>query len=188
VTAKGRGPVDLRYYPKAARYLNAHRDVLEARKYLIDAGRQWYELWVPQDPAAWISPKLVFLDITDKPVFWMDTEGGIVNGECYWLQCENNDKLDLLWLALAVANSTFIETFYDHRFNNKLYAGRRRFITQYVELFPLPNPASKAAQQIISLVKNIHAKLPSIEADSLAAELDAMIWKIFGLKPEEIMG
>ncbi|MDP2793148.1 MAG: N-6 DNA methylase [Sulfurisoma sp.] len=187
-TKDGRAAVDLQLYPKAASYLERHREVLEARSYLIEAGRKWYELWVPQDPAAWASPKLVFPDITDKPIFWIDMEGGIVNGECYWLQCENIDEQDLLWLALAVANSTFIEAFYDHRFNNKLYAGRRRFITQYVELFPLPNPACDEAIAIIALAKEIYAKTPSTEADQLATNLDALIWRAFGLHVEKVSG
>ena len=188
ITANGRAAVDLKLYPKAALYLEEHRDILEARTYLIEAGRNWYELWVPQDPAAWPQPKLVFPDISDKPIFWIDTDGGIVNGECYWLQCENKDEQDLLWLALAVANSTFIEAFYDHRFNNKLYAGRRRFITQYVELFPLPNPASREAMEIIALAKEIHACMPSEKADQLANKLDARIWRAFGLSAEKIPG
>ena len=188
VTENGRAAVDLSFYPKAASYLEEHRDVLEARTYLIEAGRKWYELWVPQDPAAWPSPKLVFPDISDKPIFWIDTDGGIVNGECYWIQCENKDEQDLLWLALAVANSTFIEAFYDHRFNNKLYAGRRRYITQYVELFPLPNPACDEAMTIVALAKEIHAKIPSTEADQLAADLDARIWRVFGLHAEKVSG
>lgn len=188
VTENGRAAVDLNLYPKAARYLEEHRDALEARTYLIEAGRKWYELWVPQDPDAWPSPKIVFPDISDKPIFWIDTDGGIVNGECYWIQCENKDEYDLLWLALAVANSTFIEVFYDHRFNNKLYAGRRRYITQYVELFPLPNPNCDEAMTIIALAKEIHAKTPSVEADQLAVDLEARIWRVFGLHAEKVSG
>lgn len=187
VTENGRVAVDLGSYSKTARYLEKYRDALEARTYLIEAGRKWYELWVPQDPAAWSSPKLVFPDISDKPIFWIDTDGGVVNGECYWLQCENKDEQDLLWLALAVANSSFIEAFYDHRFNNKLYAGRRRYITQYVELFPLPNPKCDEAMAIIDLAKIIHAKTPSAEADQLASDLNARIWRIFGLPAEEVL-
>lgn len=181
-TSAGRKAVDLGLYPKASRYLESHRDVLEARTYLIDAGRAWYELWVPQDPAAWSSPKIVFRDISEKPTFWMDTEGGVVNGECYWMQCEREGENDLLWLALAVANSTFIEAFYDHRFNNKLYAGRRRFITQYVEQFPLPDPARKETQAIIGLAKAIHEELASSAADQKISELNALVWKVFGLE------
>lgn len=173
--------VDLSLYPKARHYLEQHREVLEARTYVIEAGRNWFEIWVPQDPSAWPMPKLVFPDISDRPIFWMDTDGGVVNGECYWLCSEREGGEDLLWLALAVANSTFIETFYDHKFNNKLYAGRRRFITQYVEQFPLPDPAREETQAIISLVKQIHAATPSSMADNLAAKLDQMVWGVFGL-------
>jgi len=160
-----RSTVDLNLYPNAKHYLEQHRKALEARTYVIEAGRQWFELWVPQDPSAWPMPKLVFPDISDKPIFWIDTDGGVVNGECYWVCCENEGEEDLLWLALAVANSSFIEAFYDHKFNNKLYAGRRRFITQYVEQFPLPDPARTEAQNIISLVKKFierrHPKRPT---------------------------
>lgn len=186
VTENRRGPVDLEDYPKARRYLEQNRDALEARRYVIDAGRQWYELWVPQDPSAWPLPKLVFPDISDKPIFWIDTDGGVVNGECYWLRSENREEEDLLWLALAVANSSFIEVFYDHRFNNKLYAGRRRFMTQYVEQFPLPDPNRDDAKTIVAIAKAIHAKLPSDEADCLAADLDERVWRVFGLEPEKI--
>lgn len=185
-TKDRRGPVDLDLYPKARNYLEQHRSILEARTYVIKAGRRWYELWVPQDPAAWHSPKLVFPDISEKPIFWIDMDGGIVSGECYWLRCENDNENDLLWLALAIANSTFIETFYDHRFNNKLYAGRRRFITQYVEQFPLPDPSKDESKSIISLAKEIYNKIPSNEYDFLEKKLDDMVWDVFGVLQEKI--
>ncbi|MBF4989454.1 N-6 DNA methylase [Methylophilus sp. 14] len=185
-TEAGRAAVDLSKFPNSENYLEMHREALESRTYLIEAGRNWYELWVPQDPGAWPEPKLVFPDISTKPIFWIDTDGGVVNGECYWLQCENKDEQDILWLALAVANSTFIEAFYDHRFNNKLYAGRRRYITQYVELFPLPNPECDEAIAIIDLAKKIHASMPSAEADELAQDLDAKVWRVFGLESEKV--
>lgn len=185
-TINGRSAVDLSLYPNSARYLEQYRQKLESRKYLIDAGRNWYELWVPQDPSAWSQPKLVFPDISEKPIFWMDTSGGVVNGECYWLQCKNKDDLNLMWLALAVANSSFIETFYDYRFNNKLYAGKRRFITQYVELFPLPKPDSFESIEIINLAKEIHHKTPSIEAEKLSLEVDRLVWMAFGLNFKEV--
>lgn len=176
-----RSAVDLSLYPNARHYLERHREALEARTYVLAAGRNWYELWVPQDPSAWSAPKLVFPDISEKPVFWIDTDGGVVNGECYWLCSEDKAAPDLLWLALAVANSTFIEAFYDHKFNNKLYAGRRRFITQYVEQFPLPNPALDETRDIVALVKDIHAITPSTQTDAMESRLDDLVWNIFGL-------
>ncbi len=182
-----RHPVDLAKYPKSAAYLEEHRSVLEGRKYVIEAGREWYEIWVPQDPKAWDRTKLVFRDIAEEPTFWIDQEGAIVNGDCYWLTCKDEAQSDLLWLAAAVGNSKFIERFYDYRFHNKLYAGRRRFITQYVEQFPLPDPKSALAKSIIGKAKEIYKCIPSAKADKLQQELDAMIWKAFGLVVEEVV-
>jgi adenine-specific DNA-methyltransferase len=180
-----RSAIDLNLYPIALKYLEGFRHILESRTYLIEAGRNWYEMWVPQDPDAWAAPKLVFPDISEKPIFWLDTDGGVVNGECYWLQAQNNSEQDLLWLALAVANSSFIEVFYDHKFNNKLYAGRRRFITQYVEQFPLPDPALTESAAIVRLVKEIHANTPCDDSDSRCAELNNLVWRVFGVNVEK---
>lgn len=176
-----RRAVDLSIYPRTKDYLERHRDKLESRKYVIDGGREWYEIWVPQDPLAWDQPKLVFRDISEKPEFWIDLDKSVVNGDCYWLVCKNPAQTDLLWLACAVANSTFIESFYDHSFNNKLYAGRRRFMTQYVEQFPLPDIDNIISKKIIKKSKEVYRCIPSPEADTLQLELDKLVWNAFGL-------
>jgi len=179
-----RRAVDLARYPRSQVYLDAHRHALEGRKYVIEAGREWYEIWVPQAPDAWDQPKLVFRDIAEEPTFWIDLDGSVVNGDCYWLISQNPAQTDLLWLAAAVGNSTFIERFYDLRFHNKLYAGRRRFITQYVEKFPLPDPHSPLGKAIIAKAKRVYECVPSPEAEQLQKELDVMVWEaLTGGKP-----
>lgn len=171
---------DLSRYPNSAYYLRQNKKILESRDYVIDAGRQWYEIWVPQDPAAWSTPKLVFRDISEKPMFWINTDDSVVNGDCYWL-ANNADNSELLWLAVAIANSTFIEMFYDYSFCNKLYSGRRRFITQYVEKFPMPDHASKMSQKIIGLAKTIYNEIDRAEVSAMKKEIDKLVWQSFGL-------
>jgi adenine-specific DNA-methyltransferase len=176
--------VSLDPYPIARAYLESHRHVLEGRGYVTKAGRQWFEIWVPQQPALWAKPKVFFPDISERPVFAMSLGGEIVQGDCYWFAAETEAKADWLWLALAVANSRFIEAYYDHAFNNRLYSGRRRFLTQYVERFPLPNPSSQPSREIIRLVKQSYELTPSSEADQIAAVLENLIWSAFGLPTE----
>lgn len=176
-----RRTVDLTKYPRSRAYLEEHRATLEARQYVLDAGRRWYEIWVPQDPDLWKRPKLVFRDIVEQPAFWLDLDGSVVNGDCYWLVCADPEHSDLLWLAAAVGNSTFIERFYDYRFNNKLYSGRRRFMTQYVENFPLPDPRGSIGKKIISKAKLLYDAIPSATDAASHAELNTLVWDAFGL-------
>jgi adenine-specific DNA-methyltransferase len=178
---------DLSRYPNSKNYLERHRTILESRKYVLEAGREWYEIWVPQDPSAWDKAKLVFRDIAEKPTFWIDQDGCVVNGDCYWIVCRNTEQTDLLWLAAAVGNSSFIEWFYDSCFNNKLYAGRRRFITQYVEKFPLPNPKSNIGMEIIAKAKELYSCIPSVQTDALQQQLERLVWKAFGLTIEKVI-
>lgn len=181
-TVQGRRrAADLSRYPNSKVYLENHRAILQRRKYLIEAGREWYEIWVPQDPSAWAKTKLVFRDIAEEPTFWIDQTGAVVNGDCYWMVSDNPDRGDLLWLAAAVGNSRFIERFYDTCFHNKLYAGRRRFITQYVEKFPLPDPDSDIGKAIIADAREVYTHIPSSQANKLQEQLERMIWKAFGI-------
>lgn len=171
--------VNLDLFPADKAYLESNREILEKRKYVIEGGRKWYEIWVPHKPSSWKRPKLVFPDISVKPTFWMSLGGEVVQGDCYWLQAEDED---LLWLALAVANSSFIEKFYDYSFNNKLYSGRRRFMTQYVEKFPIPDPRSSLAKSIVLAAKKIYELTPSSSAEKLRVDLELKVERAFGLK------
>lgn len=180
-----RASIPLENYPIAKNYLEDHRAQLEGRRYVIDAKRAWYEIWVPQNPALWQFPKLVFTDISERPTCWIDTTGAVVNGDCYWMTPTREEDSDLLWLALAVGNSSFIETFYDHKFNNKLYAGRRRFMTQYVEQFPIPDPTTPAARRLIELAKEIHRRKPAKCTEDLELACDTLVKDAFGVAVEE---
>lgn len=181
-----RRAVDLATFPRTKEYFLKHREILESRSYLAASNRKWYEIWVPQDPDSWSKPKIVFRDISSTPMFWLDLTGAVVNGDCYWLKNDNESSEELLWLALAVGNSTFIERFYDHSFNNKLYAGRRRFMSQYVEKFPLPNPDSPISKQIILLTKSLFENLKIGPKNRLELRIDHLVWQVFGFDSEEI--
>jgi hypothetical protein len=180
-----RRAVDLQRFPRAKEYLERHRQTLSGRSYVEKAGRNWFEIWVPQDPGAWAQPKIVFRDIADRPTFWLEDADRVVNGDCYWIQPPASD--DLLWLMLGVGNSKFALEFYDRRFQNRLYGGRRRFMTQYVAEFPLPDPDSKAGQRIVDETQRLYnaGTAPLTPAD--LETLDRLVYRAFGLD-EEIGG
>ena len=167
---------DIEKYPNACRYLSSHRMQLEGRDYVKKANRNWYEIWVPQNPLSWSNRKIVFRDIADIPQFWLDETGAVVNGDCYWLDIFDHVNEDEIMLALAVANSKFIEQYYDICFNNKLYSGKRRFMTQYVEQFPLPSCETNKAQEAIYLVKEIlNNSITQNRKKRLLEEIDKLV-------------
>jgi len=173
---------DINEYPLSKKYLEEHKEQLASRNYLIKANRQWYEIWVPQNPTLWDHPKIIFRDITKKPMFWMDKEGSVVNGDCYWMICEKKNAPEkILWLILAIANSSFIEEFYDIKFQNKLYSNRRRFMTQYVEQFPIPDPSLEKSKELIILAEKCYNENDFIKRLNIEGKINELVWSIFNV-------
>ncbi|MFD4433295.1 Eco57I restriction-modification methylase domain-containing protein [Nocardia sp. NPDC058497] len=154
-----RTPIDLAEFPGAAQYLRSHEQVLSGRRYVLDGGRKWFEIWVPQRPHLWGAPKLVFPDISERPRFALDRSGAVVNGDCYWISLTDlgtgEQATDLAYLLMGVANSALGLRFYDAVCGNRLYSGRRRWITQYVARLPLPDPAGPASAEIVGRVRAV---------------------------------
>lgn len=157
LTSAKRRTLDIEDWPGAKAYLLSHEDQLRGRKYVIDGGREWYEIWVPQRPALWAEPKIVFPDISEQPRFALDTTGAVVNGNCYWISLDDVEDEDIAFLMLAVANSSLGVRFYDEACGNKLYSGKRRWITQYVKRLPLPDPSTPEAKQLIEDARSLVA-------------------------------
>ena len=168
--------VELSSFPNANAYLQLHRSKLEGRRYLIDAGRSWFEIWVTHQPTQWAKPKIVWPDISEQPRFFLNSSGAIVNGDCYWIKLRVGVDPDWLYLILAVANSTIAIQFYDTMFHNKLYAGRRRFMTQYVNEFPLPSLNSSIGKKIVRLVK----RLVETPNESDEQKVESLVHQAFG--------
>ena len=166
-------------FPKSKAYLLKHYEQLNRRSYVKKANRNWYEIWVPQNPESWKHRKIVFRDISEQPQFWIDETGAVVNGDCYWIDIYPEVMEDVVYLALAVANSRFIEKYYDIKFNTKLYSGKRRYQTQYVEQFPIPYYDTDLAHDAISLVKKIIAEGNSEIASSYKEKLDSIVDDMF---------
>lgn len=168
-------------FPNAKRYLESNEKQLKERSYLLKANRNWYEYWVPQNPALWELPKIVFPDISVKPRFCFDNSGAVVNGNCYWICAQTTEEESLLLLIEGVCNSSVMTKYHDSRFTNKLYSGRRRYLSQYIEEYPIPDPNSDCSKKIILFVSRINKTSDEREKRTLASEVDKLVEKAFGL-------
>src|SRR5690606_18327769 len=137
----------------------------------------------PQRPHMWRTPKVVFPDISDRPRFALDRSGAVVNGDCYWISLSELDSdvpaEDLACLMMGIANSALGVRFYDAVCGNRLYSGRRRWITQYVSRLPLPDPATAPAVAIAGLVRELVREPES--APAAQHELDDLVDRAFAL-------
>jgi adenine-specific DNA-methyltransferase len=171
------------------KYLLSHRDKLSSRTYVVGAGRAWHEIWVPQDPAAWALPKIVFPDISPDARFFLDAKGCIVDGNCYWITTSDPAEEDLLALILGVANSSLMACYHDLAFQNKLYSQRRRHLTQYITEYPLPDPSATPCRQIVKLVRRlVHESPEPGERVELESQIDLLVAEAFGIEPPNITG
>ena len=165
-----RRAIDLDAFPRAARYLERHRERLSSRTYVMESGRRWYELWVPHRPDGWAEEKVVFPDIAERPCFFLDRTGAVVAGHCYWLVAKSGGA-DVLKMILAIANSSLALRWYDAECGNRLYHGRRRFITQYVERFPIPDPDGAAGRRLVAAVDERMSGEKTPAADAAVEEV-----------------
>lgn len=175
--------IDIEQFPKAKKYFEKFEERLKERKYLIDAGRKWFEIWVPHNPDFWNLPKLVFPDISLFPRFYFDEGGKLVNGNCYWIVAEKKEDVEKLLLIQGISNSKLMTKYHDLVFNNKLYSGRRRYFTQYVERYPLPNFDSPVAKSIIKIVKKLNAENNAETISMLEEQLEIKVAEAFGVSP-----
>ena len=172
--------ITLDEYPQASKYLEMHRRQLESRKYLIESGRNWYEIWVPQNPLEWSIPKLIYPDISPKPKLMFDGTGCIVDGNCYWITLRVGVDPDVLFLILGLANSRLMKHYHDLSFQNRLYAGRRRYLTQYVSLYPLPRFDSEISKEIVRLAKMLSLeKLIPEKQNRFEDKIDSLVCSAF---------
>jgi type I restriction-modification system DNA methylase subunit len=174
--------IDIEKYPKAKKYFLLHEAKLKSRKYLIEAGRQWFELWVSHKPDQWELPKLVFPDISLKPRFYFDEGGKIVNGNCYWIVATKVEDVEKLLLIQGISNSKLMTKYHDLVFNNKLYSGRRRYFSQYVEKYPLPDFNSSFANEVIEIVKKLNCSCDNNEIIELENLLETKVAQCFGVE------
>ncbi|HVA50409.1 MAG TPA: N-6 DNA methylase [Pirellulales bacterium] len=171
------------------KYLLSRKENLESRKYVLDAGRAWYEIWVPQDPQAWSLPKIVFPDISPDARFFWDVKGSLVDGNCYWITTNDPDDEELLLFILGVANAALISRYHDLAFQNKLYSQRRRHLTQYITEYPLPDRDAAPSRQVVKVVRRlVQETLSSEERQRLEARVDALVAQAFGIDWPDVTG
>lgn len=139
--------IDIDKYPAIKKYLSKFKKELTPKENPNDeVGRKpgsykWYEI---QDNTAYYKEfekeKIVWIEISDRANYCLDTEGHYLTNSAYFLTGDN------LKYLLAVLNSRLID-FYFYQKTAQIAGGRKRYTKQYVELLPIPQITDKELLQ-----------------------------------------
>jgi adenine-specific DNA-methyltransferase len=181
-------PIDLEAYPKAKKYLESNRPQLQARTYLAESDRRWFEIWVHQSPSDFRQRKLITPDISTHNRFAIDDNALFVNGTCFYIILK--DKSDNSYLSiLGLLNSKVIEYFHKTTSGNSLYAKRFRYWSSYLRSYPIAKRLSNSHELKDAIVTNVSRLLRSNgdeERSLLEKENDHLCYRLFDLTDEDI--
>jgi len=165
-------------YPSVYNWMRQYRKQLIKR---YDQGKYFWELRSCKYWFSFEGNKIIYPDIAQRSEFTFDENGYYLVNTLYLMPCETK------WL-LGVLNSALIWWFY-YQISNQIRGGFVRFIAQYVSQIPIPPSTSVQQSEIEKRVENILAlkkKNPESDVSELETEIDQLVYKLYGLTPDEI--
>jgi len=174
--------VDIDQYPAIKAYLSRFKQNLmpgtaDGRK---PGSYEWYEI---QDSTAYFhefeKPKIIWPDIAASPAFTYDTTNLYADATTFIMPSNS------LYL-LGILNSSAVE-FYFRNVSPTIRGDYLRFKSSYMETIPIPEPTSEQRAAIEAVVQQLlDARGEGPEIPALEAELNRLVYEVYGLTEEEI--
>ena len=177
-------------YPKTFEYVRDHEKVFKARE-SGKAGKMkyWHEYIYPKNLNKFEQAKLTSMEIcANHPNVTYNLENLYHTTKAYsWVKKESTQES--YEYLLAIANSNLLWWFLKTT-GDTLQGDARTFKTNYLNPFPLPKQIDLAFEKSISLkvkeVLSIKKENPSTDTTALEAEIDQLVYELYGLTEEEI--
>jgi adenine-specific DNA-methyltransferase len=166
-------------YPAIYEYMLEFKNDLIKRE---DKGDHWTNLRNCAFEKEFISEKIIWLEISDRGNFTIDSDGMYLNNSAYFISGHS------LKYLTAILNSKLCDFYFSQK-TAVIAGGRKRYTKQYVEQNPIPIIDEKDQQPFIDKVDQILSlKKDNPEEDTVALEreIDFMVYELYGLSVEEI--
>lgn len=169
-------------YPAVARHLEPFEAAARKRS---DQGQYWWELRACDYYGEFEKAKVFYPDISAKANFAYDTSGYYSANTTYFFRIKSDHPL----AVLAVLNSA-VTTWVYATISTAVRGGYLRFFTQYVEtlpiLIPTDAPTLNRLESLVSRVMEAKAQDSVAETGEWEAEIDRVVYGLYGLGEEEI--
>lgn len=149
---------------------------LKGLRHREDQGRFWWELRPCAYYASFDAPKTLYVDITWKPSFLVDTRGRFANNTCYFLPSASPD--------VAASLNAPIGWWYAWRKAQHGKDEALRFFTSFVERYPVAPLGENAKEEVGGPVERTSILVEQDQvADQNFAEWLSYEFELKGLKP-----
>lgn len=162
----------IRDYPSLYNHLATYEEALKKR---LDKGNHWTNLRNCAYLADFEKEKIVWLELTDKPNFALDTNGYYINNTIFFMTGNH------LKYLLAFLNSRLCEWYFD-KIAATSGVGTRRWIKIYIDQICVPIPSIEDENIIIKLVD----KMIQEQNKYVLKEIDICFYNAFKLTKQEI--
>jgi len=166
-------------YPSIFEHFTSFLPKIEQRQ---DKGAHWSNLRNCAYLEDFAKPKIIWGEISDKPKFSYENEGYYQEATTFLM---TGEKLKFL---LAILNSNVSE-WYFHQIGTTTGMGTNRWKKYKIEQLPIKEPTSEQEEKFESKVNQILAlkkENPQADTSALEAEIDQMVYELYGLSEEAI--
>ena len=176
-------------YPNTFKYLLSKKELLEGRKdsrKTFEDSNKWYSLTRFGQLESFKKEKIVFPGEQKKPKFSIDSNQSGYSGARVFGVTITETEINLKFL-LAILNSKVI-TFVIHSTFPVKAGGYYSMSSTFVDKLPIIQlTADKQKPLIESVDKILKAKLNGNDTTTLEAEIDQLVYQLYGLTQEEIV-
>ena len=166
-------------YPAIYQHFSPYREELIARS---AQGKFWWEIRSCDYYDVFDNPKIVYPDISSSMRACYDTTGTMCLQSNYVLSTSDLSLLGIL-------NSKLFDWYARHKFQSlkdPWAGGGLRFIAQYMRHAPIADMNLAQKAELSRLVEQILAAPASDNVRALERQIDAVVYRLYGLSAEEI--
>ncbi|WP_300435440.1 Eco57I restriction-modification methylase domain-containing protein [Christiangramia sp.] len=170
-------------------YFLDHRSVLESRERNSFKDKKWYRFGRSQALSEIVNSKIFTPDIAPSPRFSYDEKGeyAFTGGAAGGYGIIPKDESDFKSL-MAILNSK-VAFWFISKISTQMRGGWYSFESKYIKYIPIPDISNTLKNKINSSVEEIlrlQKETPKADTSSLEAEIDQLVYELYGLKEEEI--
>ena len=176
-------------FPKTWEYLNEHKRTLESREKNKMVGGKWFGYVYPKALTVIKEEKIFTPDIAPLPRFSYDENGeySFTGGAAGGYGIIPKEKSDFKPL-MAILNSK-VAFWFISKISTQMRGGWYSFESKYIKYIPIPDISNFLKNKINSSVEEIlrlKKEAPKTDTSSLEAEIDQLVYELYGLTDEEI--